>query len=205
MRKTTVPSTPFTEALEIILKVPHVITIQKILSILAKHGHATLLLIFSFPLCLPIPLPGLSTPFGFLLCLIGIQMGFTKRLWLPKWILEKKIPKNTLDKIIKKVISISTFLQKFLKPRLPILTQNKSFIKINGTLIAMLSLLLSLPLPIPFTNLISTLPIICLGLGFLEDDGICILIGYFLALACFSFFFYIIYFGASEIKHLIDR
>ncbi len=205
MKKNPVLHTPFTEALELILKVPHAVTIKEVLTILAKHGHAALLLIFSLPLCLPIPLPGLSTPFGFLLCLIGIQMGYTNHLWLPKWILEKKIPKNTLQKIIKKVISISLFLQKFLKPRLPIFTKNKSFIRINGTLIVILSLLLSLPLPIPFTNFMSTLPIIFLGLGFLEDDGVCILVGYFLALACFSFFFYLAYFGASEIKHLIHR
>ncbi|MES2198727.1 MAG: exopolysaccharide biosynthesis protein [Chlamydiota bacterium] len=205
MKKTTVQNVPFTDALKHILKTPHAVSIKEILSILAKHGHATLLLIFSLPLCFPIQIPGLSTPFGLLLCLIGIQMGFTKRLWLPKWILQKKIPKKVLQKITEKIISISLFLERFLHPRLETLTQSITFVRLNGSLIAILALFLALPLPIPMTNFFSALPIIALALGILEDDGICILVGYFLSLVCFSFFFYLAYFGISEIKHLTER
>ncbi|MBS0627244.1 MAG: exopolysaccharide biosynthesis protein [Verrucomicrobia bacterium] len=205
MKKECHRKTPFLDALERILEVPYDITIREILSILAKHGHATLLLIFSLPLCLPIPLPGLSTLFGLLLGLIGIQMGFTKRLWLPKWILEKKIPKDTLKKIITKLISLSIFLQKFLHPRLTLLTKNQFLIGCSGVVISLLSLLLSIPLPIPLTNLVSTLPIIAMGLGFLEDDGLCVVIGYFLALVCFTFFFYLGYFGYTDIEHYLKN
>lgn len=197
--------TPFLDALEKILDIPYDITIKEILSILAKHGHATLLLIFSLPLCLPIPLPGLSTIFGLLLALIGIQMGFTKRLCLPSWILQKKIPNGTLKKIVTKLISLSIFLQKFLHPRLSFLTKNRFCIGCSGILISLLSLLLSIPLPIPLTNLVSTLPIIAMGLGFLEDDGLCILIGYLLALVCFTFFFYLVYFGYTDIERYLKK
>jgi hypothetical protein len=205
MDKKTTNRIKFTDPLNIILKTPHAITVEEILAILSKHGHATLLLVFSLPLCLPIQIPGLSIPFGLILCLIGLQMAFAKTLWLPKWILNKTIPKNTLNKVIKKIISISHFLQKFLRPRLSFLLENKFFLATSGILIAILSLLLSLPLPIPMTNLVSTLPIICFGLGFLEDDGVCILLGYFFSLVCFAFFFSLAYFGTTEITQLVKR
>lgn len=205
MKKPRAPSESFTSALERILKIEETLTIEEILSTLASHGLATLLLIFSLPLCFPIQIPGLSTPFGIILALIGLRIGFTKRLWIPHWILQKKIPKETLGKIIKKILSVSHFLQKFLHPRLTTFVKNKTFIRVSGTLIIILSLFLSMPLPIPMTNLLSTLPIIALGLGFLEDDGLCILLGYFLSIVCFIFFFYIFYFGASTITKLLER
>ncbi|MES2198728.1 MAG: exopolysaccharide biosynthesis protein, partial [Chlamydiota bacterium] len=111
-----IQTSSFINSLKRILKRPGEVTIQEILSILSEHGHPALLLIFTLPLCFPLQIPGMSTPFGLLLSLIGIQMGFRKRLWLPKWILRKKTPRKMLQKVIKKTISISIFLRKFLRP-----------------------------------------------------------------------------------------
>ncbi len=202
MHKKSAHYTSFPDALKNLLEIREDLTIEEILSILSGHGYAALLLIFTLPLCLPIPLLGLSTPFGLFLCLLGIQMGYTKHIWLPKRILKKKIPKKTLEKIVKKIISISLVLQRFLKSRLSFLVKKSLFIKINGTVIALLSLLLALPLPIPLTNFLAGIPIVCLALGFLEDDGVFVLIGYFLALVCFTVFSSLAYVGVNGIEHL---
>ncbi len=203
LMKNKVPLSPFLASLKLILKSSGAVTIEKILFILSEHGHPALLLIFTLPLCFPVQIPGMSTPFGLLLALIGIQMGFTKYLWLPNWILQKKIPKKMLHKVIRKIIIISLFLRKFLKPRLRVLTKNRTSLKFNGVLIFILSLILALPIPVPMINLVSALPILCISIGLLKDDGICVLAGYFLAALCFLFYAWLVHLGFAGIKHLL--
>ena len=198
-----VPLSPFIASLKLILKSAGDVTIEKILFILSEHGHPALLLIFTLPLCFPLQIPGMSTPFGLLLALIGIQMGFTKYLWLPNWILRKKIPKKMLHKVIRKIIVISLFLRKFLRPRLRVLTKNRTSLKFNGVLICILALILALPIPVPMINLVSALPILSIGIGLLKEDGVCVLVGYFLSVVCFLFYSWLIHLGFAGIKHLL--
>ena len=195
--------TPFVLSLKLLLKNPKDSTIKKIFSILSEHGHPALILIFTLPLCFPIQIPGMSTPFGLICSLIGLQMGFKKPLWLPKWLLRKKVPKKLLDKIIKKTITLSTFLQKFIRRRATIFIQNRAFITFNGILLFVLALIVSLPIPVPMINLVSAIPMICVGLGLLKEDGICVLVGYFLSIVCFLFFAWLIHLGFAGIKHLL--
>lgn len=192
---------PFLASLKSILKRPKDISIKEIFSILSEYGAPACILIFTLPLCFPLQIPGMSTPFGLLVSLLGIQMGFRKRLWLPKWILRKKPSKKILDKVIKKTASI--FSSSLFKPRLSFLAKNIFFIKFNSVLIFILALVLALPIPIPMINLVSALPIICLGIGLLKNDGLCILIGYFLTFLCFLFFSWLILFGFNGIKNLL--
>ncbi len=49
---------------------------------------------------------------------------------------------------------------------------------INGIAIFLLGLFLALPLPIPFSNLSAAWAIFLMALGFLEDDGLFVLLGY---------------------------
>ncbi len=195
--------TPFILSLKLLLKRPKDSSIKEIFSILSEHGHPALILIFTLPLCFPVQIPGMSTPFGLLCSLMGLQMGFKKPLWLPAWLLRKKVSKKMLDRVVKKIITLSIFLRKFLRHRLPILTKNRAFITFNGILLFILALILSLPIPIPLINLISAIPMICLAIGLLKEDGICVLVGYFLSILCFLFFTWLIHIGFAGIKHLL--
>jgi hypothetical protein len=60
--------------------------------------------------------------------------------------------------------------------------------KITGIFLAWDAFLLSLPLPIPFTNLIPAYTILFLVIGLLESDGLFVLIGYGLTAATTAFF-----------------
>lgn len=197
----------FVDSLGIILnlsKTVEVIKIRQILEILSGKGYPALLIIFSLPFCFPIQIPGFSTPFGIILGLIGLRIAFGRKPWLPDWILDKSFKSHSIEKFVAKTISGVVYMQKLLHPRLLVFTQNPIFHRLNGLLIFFLAILLSLPLPIPFTNLISAIPILCFGLGLLEDDGVAILIGYLLTIICFIYFFIIFLFGALEIKHLFS-
>jgi len=173
------------------------IKLRRIFKILSGKGYAALLIIFSLPFCIPIQIPGFSTPFGIILAFLGLRVAFGKHPWWPKWVLEKKFQSERIKKLIKKTMKAVKFMQRGLKPRLLLFTKNALFHRLNGLLVALLSLLLALPLPIPFTNLMTATPILCIGLGLLEDDGIFILLGYFLTMAALGVFFAIFVFGAE--------
>ena len=49
---------------------------------------------------------------------------------------------------------------------------------INGLVIFFCGFVLSLPLPIPFTNTIPAIAILLLSMGMMEEDGLFILLGY---------------------------
>lgn len=158
------------------------IEMRQITSILSGKGYSALLIIFSLPFCIPIQIPGFSTPFGIILGFLGLRIAFAKKPWWPQWVLEKKVKSHLVQRVVEKSIVSVRYIQKFLYPRLVILTQNQFFYRLNGLLICFLAFLLALPLPIPFTNLFSAIPILFIGLGLLENDGLFILLAYFIVL-----------------------
>lgn len=170
---------------------------RQIFEVLSHKGYPTLLIIFSLPFCMPVQIPGFSTPFGITLCFIGLRIAFAKHPWWPKWILEKSYSSSTLEKLTLKMMKVVEAMQKVLRPRLVFLIKNPVLHRLHGLLICILSVVLALPLPIPMTNMLAALPILALGLGLLEDDGVAIIIGYFLAVVCFGGFIALILLGKS--------
>lgn len=199
---------PFSYSLQQILAKTQMnkeIKIGQIILLLSGKGYAALLTLFSLPFCLPIQIPGFSTPFGLMLAFIGLRIAFGKHPWWPKWVLEKKIPSRHLETFLLKSKKIFDSVQKYLYPRFPQLTKNPILYRVHGLLIFFLSLLLSLPIPIPFTNMLAALPIFFMGLGLLEDDGLMIIIAYVLAILCFLLFAGLILFGKVQLTHLLSH
>lgn len=178
------------------------ITGEVIIKALAGKGQAVLLIIFSLPFCLPIQIPGFSTPFGILIAFIGLRIAFGHRVWFPNSLLQYKIPYKTLKKIASITIKITDKIGYFVSTRLTWLVQNSTLHILHGLTITILALVLALPLPIPFTNLFVAFPILAFGLAFLEDDGYMIILAYFLTLLCFLYFGALVFFGKEAIKLL---
>lgn len=171
---------------------------QFIINHLARRGQAALLVLLVLPFCQPIQIPGFSTIFGIVLMFIGLRIAFGHRTWIPKFLLERKVPYNILKKIASVAITITDKLRFLTSTRLVFLVQSPTLHIFHGISIAILAFLLALPLPIPFTNLFAAYPILAFGLGLLEDDGIMIIIAYALFFLCLGVFTSLILFG----KHL---
>lgn len=180
-------------------------TVEHILHVLAGRGHAFLLIILSLPFCLPIQIPGFSTPFGLLLCFIGLRIAFGKHAWMPKSVLQKEVSKSTLTKIAALAITITNKLRVLVHSRLIWIVKNPYWRAVHGVIISILSLILALPLPIPLTNVLAAYPIFFFGLGLLEDDGLMIVVAYVLAAICFGVFVALIWFGKAGITALVDK
>lgn len=164
------------------------LSLGDILDILAGKGRPILLILLTLPFCLPIQIPGFSTPFGILIAWMGLRIILGKKIWIPKKLASRKIPSHIVEKITQKTLLFIKKVKPWIHPRLTSLCHFPLFKKVNGLLVLFLGFLLSLPLPIPFSNLVAAWPILFIGLGALEDDGVFILIGYFLSLVAVGFF-----------------
>lgn len=171
------------------------VSVKHIIETLAGRGQAALLILIVLPFCQPIQIPGLSTLFGIILLFIGLRIAFGHRTWIPKPLLEKMIPFDTLQRIAGIAIKITDKLRFFTSTRLVGLVWPLPFRIFHGIAIAILAFLLALPLPIPFTNLLTAYPILAFGLGLLDDDGAMIIVAYLLFFVCMAGFASLIFFG----------
>lgn len=149
---------------------------------LGVRGHALLTLVLAFPFVLPLPLPGLSTPFGVVIAVAGFAVAMGRLPWLPKRWLEIKIEGEKLRFVQKKIEPWLERLEKFVRPRMTYLTVGSTQVRLHGALIFLAAVVLALPAP-PGGNVMPALSIIFSSLALAEEDGLfTVLAGVFLAL-----------------------
>ncbi len=167
------------------------LALSEIFRILSGRGHPLVLVVLSLPFCQPIQIPGLSIPFGLAIAWIGLRLIFGKKIWMPKKILAIKISPKTIQKITKKTLLLLKKIKPLIHPRLVWICNSPFMVRGNGVIIFILGIVLSLPLPIPLSNFSSAWSIFLISLGIVEDDGLCILIGYVGFFLTIGFFFLI--------------
>lgn len=171
------------------------ITVQMVVETFAGKGQAMLLILFSLPFCLPISIPGVSTPFGLILMFIGFRIAFRHRVWLPKALLKKTVSVSTMQKIAKYTVAVTDSLRFLLTTRMRWLFHIPWLHVSYGLIIAILAILLALPLPLPFTNFLVATPILLFGLALLEEDGLVLLFAYLLSFCGMVGFGFLVYYG----------
>jgi hypothetical protein len=135
-------------------------------------------LLLALPFITPIPLPGLSVPFGLAIALIALRLSLGQRPLLPKSLQRRELPAGFIGKVFTFAEKVLRFLEKFLRPRLTVLTDTPLLQQLHAVLMLVAALSLLLPLPIPFTNSFPAWAILLLAAGLLERDGVFILAGY---------------------------
>jgi hypothetical protein len=163
------------------------LTLRRVFEILGEEGHAVLLLFFCLPFLQPIPIPGLSTPLGFMIVLISIFLFRQVPPWLPKRYENLKISAAVVIRVSNVAERIWKVVSKIVKARLEFLHDLWVFRALNLCLFIVNAVLLSLPLPIPFSNTVPAIAIILCAIGNMEKDGVFILFSYLwcLIVACF--------------------
>ncbi|MFA6917088.1 MAG: exopolysaccharide biosynthesis protein [Parachlamydiales bacterium] len=205
--KVKTPHPTFLQSLQTLLtltKETKEIRLQQMFAILSGKGYAALLILISFPFCLPIQIPGFSLFFGALLAFIGLRLAFGKHPWWPKWMLNKTVKSKNLETAVEKTIHAVIYCKKILKPRFTFLARNPLLHRMHGIVILILSLLLAIPIPLPFTNMVVAIPILFFGLGLLEEDGIFIFIAYMLSFLGIGLFFGIFWYSKGHLERILS-
>jgi len=155
-------------------------------------------LFFSVPFLQPIPLPGLSTPFGGVLAVMGgLQVFGLGHAALPRSLRDRQIETATIQKVLlycEKLLcslnwipfwSLPKFLSVLARPR--VLCWHIIF----------MSVMLALPLPIPLSNSIPAWGIVFTCLAMLESNALFVIISYALLVANGVFFTALFYLAAK--------
>lgn len=154
------------------------VTLREVIYVLRGRAYLLLVLLLSLPFITPIPLPGLSTPFGLAIALISLRLMLGQRPWLAKNLQRKELPAGFIGRLLSVAARVLRFLEKFLRPRLVVLTNTALLNQLHAGLMLVAALALLLPLPIPFTNSFPAWTILLLAAGLLESDGLAVLLGY---------------------------
>jgi hypothetical protein len=154
------------------------LSVEEILSLLSEKGRLLILVFLSIPFCQPLSIPGLSVLFGLLITIIGFRMMLGKSIRLPGFIKKKTIPSQTLKKSIHRLLKILKKLRKYIHPRLYKLCRRGVMKRVHGGAIFLLGIFLSLPIPVPISNMLAGWAVFLLGTGLLEKDGLLIIFGY---------------------------
>lgn len=165
----------------------HEITISDIVKVFGDEGHFVLILFLIIPFLQPIPLFGLSTPFGILISIVAIFSYLKKPPAVPpKWG-QKKLSQKTVLKIAEGSENFFKKLEKVIKPRGSFLF-SEPFRTVNICVIVANAIFLALPLPIPFSNMVPAWGILFQAIANLERDGILVAVSYVQMLLCLAFF-----------------
>ncbi len=153
------------------------ISIKELLEIFSGRTRLILIGICCIPFIFPISIPGLSLPFGLLIGFLALEILFGIPLLLPKKYKEKEIGQDTLKAIAESGLKVTKKLKPLIKPRWLAVSLNSYVRYLGYLLIPFLALLLALPIPIPFSNMPYSWPILLTSIGLIEDDGLFLLIG----------------------------
>lgn len=178
------------------------VCLRDVLEVMHSRGYTVLLILLAAPFCTPLPMPGLSGPFGLVIAFIGLRLALGQKPWLPARLLDTQLPPKFFPRFLAATQRFLRWLERFLKPRLGDLVRWPIARRVMGAMICVCGLLMTLPLPIPFSNGLPAMAVLLLAAAMLEEDGYFAIAGggvFLLALALFAAIFW----GGAEIVNFI--
>ncbi len=153
------------------------ISVKDFVSEIGLKGYGLLFLILSIPSAMPVPAAGYSTFFSLIMISLGFCMFFKKKPYVPKFLEEKKIKKETIEKMADFSDIYLKHLDKITKPRWEFLVNEKP---IAALIIVMSSFMI---IPYPLTNTAPSISIFILAFSLINKDGVITVLGILAGLA----------------------
>lgn len=175
------------------------ISLRDLMDRLEGRVYTLLLVLLTLPFCQPVALPGLSTPFGVVIALLGMRFAVRQKPWLPRRLLDTPIPPKFLPSVLRAGGKFLGYLERILHPRGVWIFEYRATQFLSGSIIFICGLLLLLPLPIPFSNLLPALAVILVAVAMSERDGVVLVVGGCVFLMTLGFFVGIFFGGTAVI------
>lgn len=150
------------------------VTLDWLMSRLGDRSFGMILLIVA-PLGL---LPGISIVIGALLIVPAYQMMLARAgPVFPRRLALRKIEVRRLDALLRRVVPVLRYLERFIRPRWA--TPFQSTKRAVGAVVLLLSL--GLFVPVPMSNIPPSLTILLVAFAYLEEDGMLLCLALFAA------------------------
>jgi hypothetical protein len=168
-------------------------------------GHDGLMLLTAFLTIIflvPVSIPGVSTVFGGAILLISITRLLGRNLWLPKKLELREVSSEKLRGGFLRGLRWFKRLEKVSRPhRMGWLINGRFMHFVNNSALILGAVLLMAPFGlIPFSNTLPAVAILFFAIGFLQRDGVCILLGHLSNVATIVYFAILIGGGAVAIQ-----
>lgn len=180
------------------------VTIAEVVHILKGRAYLGLLCLISIPFCTPVAIPGMSTPFGVMISLIGLRLALRRKPWLPRRLLVMRLSRKVFPKLLLAANRILRGIEKVSKARHEYIVDAPLLQHFTGFCIFVCGAFLLLPLPIPMTNLLPAATVTLLAIAAIGRDGTLTLAGYGLFLLTASFFTFLALGGAAAADWIKD-
>ncbi|MDX6767019.1 MAG: exopolysaccharide biosynthesis protein [Candidatus Methylacidiphilales bacterium] len=180
------------------------VTLGEVSRLLQGRGMCLFLVVLALPFCLPVPMPGLSTPFGFAIMILGFRSLFRQSENLPGVIAGHRVSPRIFGPLLRSVAGVLSMLETLMGSRLHWIMDHEPGRRVAGGMIAICGFLLMLPLPIPFTNVFPAFTVVLLACAMVEHDGVTALVGLIFFLITVALFALIAWGGAAAVDWAID-
>lgn len=169
---------------------------------LHERGFGILLMIFALPNCIPVPMPpGYSSVFSIPLFIFSVQLMLGHDTpWLPSWIVNKRVKRTTVAKMVERASPILKRIENILRPRLSFASTNTGE-RIIGAFV--FAFAVSIVVPLPLTNLIPAWGTLVMSLGLMRRDGLTIIIGMMIGTAGLILTGLIIHLGTAVVTKML--
>lgn len=173
------------------------LTINGLLQRTAGRGIFLFLILLCLPFITPVPLPGVSLVVGGVIFILGWRhaLGLTARL--PAWLGERELPLARRRRMLQFSLKFVRLLERLARPRQHRWLDRAPVRCLNGCVLAALGLLLTLPLPVPFTNSLPGYAVILISASIMERDGLLIWAGYLVGLLALAYLVFIVVGGVQ--------
>jgi len=150
------------------------ISVGEIAAALQDRAFGPCILLFSLPGCVP-GFPIMTSIFGPPMAFFGWQIASgAHRPWLPKFVSEKTLKRQTIARFVDKAERYVAWFETLCRPRWEGVLENWVE-RLMGALVILFAICVIIPLP--GTNLIPCLAISIMALGFMQRDGVMVLLG----------------------------
>lgn len=158
------------------------VSLDMILDEVGRRSFGPLLLVAGLVTLAPIigDIPGVPTTMAVLVLLTGAQVLLRQEhLWLPRWLLDRSVEKDRLEKALKWLQRPACFIDRFLRPRLTMLAHGA-----GAYVIAVTCTLIAAAMPasevVPFSANAVGAVLTLFGLALIACDGLLALTGFLL-------------------------
>lgn len=173
------------------------LTLGGLMDRLQGRVYTLFLILLSLPFCQPVLLPGLSTPFGLVIALLGLRFAFRQHPWLPRRLLETRLSGRVVPAILRASAKLLSVMEKLLHPRMVGLFDRNLTRIVTGIVFFVCGSLLLLPLPIPFSNIFPALTVVLGAAAYSERDGWCLAAAAVMFVLTLAFFTGLVWGGAE--------
>jgi hypothetical protein len=183
------------------------VTLDHLLVMAGQDGLMILTVLLSLVLLIPVSIPGVSTVFGAAILLIALCRLTGRDLWVPLRLRNRALSTEKLRPVLERSLRWMGRLEKVSEPhRLTWLVSGSAASAFNNLALVLGALLLMAPFGlIPFSNTIPAVALLCLAVGFVQRDGLCIVLGHVANLASILYFGLLLTGGGLALREMFQR